>query len=42
MNVYLDTSAVVKLYHLEQGTENLIEFLKQRVENLTIRLFCKC
>ncbi|MBF0121418.1 MAG: type II toxin-antitoxin system VapC family toxin [Desulfobacterales bacterium] len=28
MNVYLDTSAVIKLYHREIGSEQLLNFLK--------------
>ncbi len=27
MNLFLDTSAVVKLYHHEQGSENLLNFI---------------
>ena len=28
MNLFLDTSAVVKLYHHEDGTDNLLNLLK--------------
>lgn len=29
MNLFLDTSAIIKLYHNEEGTVNLVKFLKQ-------------
>jgi len=35
MNVFLDTSALIKLYHREAGTERLIS-LSQRVSNLLL------
>ena len=36
MNVFLDTSALVKLYHQENGTEKLNRFLNDSAENLVI------
>jgi len=33
MNFFLDTSAVVKLYHQEKGTENLSKYLEGITEN---------
>lgn len=34
MNVFLDTNAVVKLYHEEDGTDNLTNFLVRHRSNL--------
>ncbi len=34
MNLFLDTSAVVKLYHDEEGTEKLTRFVSKHAENL--------
>lgn len=34
MNVFLDTSSLLKLYHNEPGTDTLIATLSQGVENL--------
>jgi uncharacterized protein len=36
MNVYLDTSAVVKLYYKEAGSENLLAFLKLYTDDLIL------
>lgn len=36
MNVFLDTNAVVKLYHEEDGTDNLTNFLAQHQSDLII------
>ena len=36
MNVFLDTSALVKLYHQENGTEKLNKFLSDSAENIVI------
>ncbi len=36
MNVFLDTSALVKLYHQENGTEKLNRFLSNSAENIVI------
>ncbi len=36
MNCYLDTSALIKLYHQEDGSDKLTAFLKQYAGNLTI------
>jgi len=36
MNLFFDTSAVVKLYHKESGTNNLINFLQRHSDNLTL------
>jgi predicted nucleic acid-binding protein len=36
MNVFLDTSALVKLYHQENGTEKLNRFLSDSAENIVI------
>lgn len=34
MNVFLDTNAIVKLYHQETGTDNLTDFLVRHQGNL--------
>jgi len=36
MNLFFDTSAVVKLYHKEKGTDNLTNTLQRHFENLTL------
>jgi predicted nucleic acid-binding protein len=36
MNVFLDTSALIKLYHREVGTERLIEFLTRPPNDIRI------
>ena len=36
MNLFFDTSAVVKLYHKETGTNNLINFLQRHSDSLTL------
>jgi len=36
MNLFFDTSAVVKLYHKETGTNNLINSLRHHSDNLTL------
>jgi len=38
MNVYLDTSAVIKLYYREVGSEELIAFLRRYADNLVITM----
>ncbi|MFQ5771587.1 MAG: type II toxin-antitoxin system VapC family toxin [bacterium] len=38
MNLFLDTSAVVKLYHHEEGTDNLLNFLKQYSTDLILTI----
>ncbi len=43
MNLFLDTSAVIKLYHKENGSEELVDILLQYEEDLvlTISDICK-
>ncbi len=36
MNVYLDTSAVIKLYHKEMGSDELLAFLRHNTGNLIL------
>lgn len=36
MNIYLDTSAVIKLYHREIGSEELLTFLRRSAADLII------
>lgn len=38
MNLFLDTNAVVKLYHDVLGTENLLKFLNSYSDNLIITI----
>jgi len=38
MNLFLDTSAVVKLYHHEDGTDNLLNLLKQYSTDLILTI----
>lgn len=38
MNLFLDTNALVKLYHEEAGTEALSEFLHRHADNLIITI----
>lgn len=38
MNLFIDTSALVKLYHQEDGSENLADFLKQYEVDLVITI----
>jgi predicted nucleic acid-binding protein len=38
MNVYLDTSAVIKLYYREVGSEELIAFLRRYADHLIITM----
>ena len=38
MNLFLDTSAVVKLYHHEDGTDNLLNFLIQYSTDLILTI----
>ncbi|CAN2042587.1 PIN domain-containing protein [Candidatus Magnetomoraceae bacterium gMMP-15] len=38
MNVYLDTSAVVKLYHYETGSEKLLKFLQHNAADLILTI----
>ena len=43
MNLFLDTSAIIKLYHKENGSEELVDLLLQYEEDLvlTISDICK-
>lgn len=36
MNVYLDTSAVIKLYHKEAGSDALLAFLRYHADDLIL------
>jgi len=36
MNVYLDTSAVIKLYHREVGSDELLAFLRCNADDLIL------
>ena len=36
MNVYLDTSAVIKLYNREIGSEELLTFLRRHADDLIL------
>lgn len=36
MNVYLDTSAVIKLYHKEVGSDELLAFLRSHAHDLIL------
>lgn len=38
MNLFIDTSALVKLYHHEAGTENLNDFLNHYADDLIITI----
>jgi uncharacterized protein len=38
MNLYLDTSALIKLYHAEAGTENLVALLDKYAEDLVLTI----
>ena len=38
MNLFLDTSAIVKLYQDEQGTDNLSNFLTQHASDLILTI----
>lgn len=38
MNTFLDTNAVVKLYHQETGTDNLTDFLARHQSDLIITI----
>jgi predicted nucleic acid-binding protein len=38
MNVYLDTSAVIKLYHKEVGSDELLAFLNTHAHDLILTL----
>ena len=38
MNLFLDTNAIVKLYHMELGTENLLKFLYTYINYLIITI----
>jgi predicted nucleic acid-binding protein len=38
MNLFTDTSALVKLYHEEPGTENLSEFIHAHADDLVITI----
>ena len=38
MTLYLDTSALIKLYHEESGTENLIKLIHQSADDLIITI----
>ncbi|KPA18239.1 hypothetical protein MHK_001535 [Candidatus Magnetomorum sp. HK-1] len=38
MNVYLDTSALIKLYHYEIGSKELLAFLQQNKDDLILTI----
>lgn len=38
MNLFLDTSVIVKLYHHEEGTENLVNFLLRYSSDLILTI----
>ncbi|MBF0451300.1 MAG: type II toxin-antitoxin system VapC family toxin [Candidatus Magnetomorum sp.] len=38
MNVYLDTSALIKLYHCENGSKELLAFLQQNADDLILTI----
>ncbi len=38
MNLFIDTSALVKLYHKEDGSEQLTDFLKQNEDDIVITI----
>lgn len=38
MNLFLDTNAIVKLYHQEVGSDNLVNFLNQYADDLVITI----
>lgn len=38
MNLFLDTNAVIKLYHKETGTDNLLNFIQKYSDNLIISI----
>ncbi len=41
MNIFLDTSSLVKLYHKEKGTEELMKFVSENVENIYLSEIAK-
>ncbi len=38
MNLYLDTSAVIKLYHRETGSERLLAFLRRNADDMILSI----
>jgi uncharacterized protein len=38
MNLYLDTNALIKLYHSEAGTDNLVELLDKNADDLVLTI----
>lgn len=38
MNLYLDSNALIKLYHTEAGTGNLVELLKDNADDLVLTI----
>ena len=41
MNLFLDTSSLLKLYHKEEGTTELIKFVTDKVENIYLSQIAK-
>lgn len=41
MNIFLDTSSLLKLYHKESGTNELIKFISENVENIYLSELAK-
>ncbi len=38
MNLYLDSNALIKLYHTEAGTDNLVELLDKSADDLVLTI----
>lgn len=38
MNIFLDTNAIVKLYHQEKGSENLLRFIEDNNDHLVLTI----
>lgn len=38
MNLYLDSNALIKLYHTEAGTDNLVELLDKNADDLVLTI----
>lgn len=41
MNIYLDTSSLIKLYNKEQGTKDLLEFISKNVDKIFLSELAK-
>lgn len=42
MNLFLDTSSIIKLYHPEQGTEELSAFIREnRINKIFVSQLCR-